>query len=58
MSKIQAYCYWCTDPIYADKVDDVKCFWNSKKKGRPICDKCLGNFRAGKQLKRIILRNK
>ena len=63
---IQAYCYWCNDPIYGNKTEDVKTYWyctilnfgedwiwNKGYVGFPICNQCLGNFRSGKTIKQI-----
>jgi hypothetical protein len=45
----QAECHWCTEEIFSESVYNIKCFWNRTLEGRPICDKCLGSFKYGKQ---------
>jgi len=45
----QGYCNWCHRPVYAKSVYNLKTFWNRQLEGYPICKKCLGSFKAGKQ---------
>ena len=56
MSTVQAHCHWCTAKIYAESVFKVKCFWNHKWSGYPICGWCSKGLKTDGQSSMVVLR--